>query len=149
MELPEYTEKTGHQTRTTRTYIPIYIYISEISNNRECARFARSIKFLNTARDSGGGDPLPFISKKVKGRLGQTKTTLAKSFMNRLSSLNQCYTSILLVSCLACCSVLYCVGDSLASYRYPGPSGERIHMRQFFPLFWETGFFTRDTKNIN
>ncbi len=37
MELPEYTEKTGHQTRTTRTYIPIY------DMNRECARFARLI----------------------------------------------------------------------------------------------------------
>ncbi len=36
MELPEYTGKTGHQTRT---YIP-YIYIG---NLRECARFARSI----------------------------------------------------------------------------------------------------------
>ncbi len=48
MELPEYTEKTGHQTRTTRTYIP---YISEISidMNRECARFARSIIDLGNA----------------------------------------------------------------------------------------------------
>ncbi len=41
MELPEYTGKTGHQTRTTRTYIPIiYNIISEISidMNKECAR---------------------------------------------------------------------------------------------------------------
>ncbi len=55
-------EKTGHQTRTTRTYIPI----SEISidMNRECARFARSIIFRLIIHLKGRASaPLPVFGK--------------------------------------------------------------------------------------
>ncbi len=81
MELQEYTEKTGHQTRTTRTYIYTYIYIYRKSLNRECAPFDCSINYIGLL-DSH--PCLQFFSTMLRTelQLHQLKTDANKATIN-------------------------------------------------------------------